>query len=51
VTTTAVLGLVFLGIKGVEYLLDWRHGLVPGPHFRPAGDQAPGMELFFFPIS
>jgi len=45
---TALLGLVFLGIKGVEYLLDWQHGLVPGPHFRPGGDQAPGMELFFF---
>jgi len=45
---TAVLGLIFLGIKGLEYTLDWRHGLVPGLHFEPVGGQARGMELFFF---
>jgi cytochrome c oxidase subunit 3 len=29
-TATAALGLVFLAIKGVEYGLDYREGLVPG---------------------
>ena len=31
---TAALGAVFLGLKGVEYFLDWRERLVPGPGFR-----------------
>jgi cytochrome c oxidase subunit 3 len=46
---TALLGLVFLGLKGVEWHAEWREGLVPGPGFRlQAGVTPPaGAELFF----
>ena len=41
---TAALGLAFLGIKGYEYLLEWREGLFPGPAFALP---QPGAQLFF----
>lgn len=44
---TAFLGLVFLGIKGTEYVLDYRHALVPGLNFAFAGPHASGVALFF----
>jgi cytochrome c oxidase subunit 3 len=42
---TAVLGLVFLALKGLEYRNDWHEGLVPGPGFALAA--TPGAALFF----
>jgi cytochrome c oxidase subunit 3 len=33
---TAVLGLAFLGLKAVEYYLDYRENLIPGWRFEPA---------------
>jgi cytochrome c oxidase subunit 3 len=45
---TALLGLCFLGIKGIEYWMDWQHALVPGLRFHVASAHAQGMELFFF---
>jgi cytochrome c oxidase subunit III len=30
---TLVLGLVFVGIKAVEYYMHWDHHLIPGPNF------------------
>jgi cytochrome c oxidase subunit 3 len=46
---TALLGLAFLVLKGVEYHDDWRRGLVPGPSFHAAGveDQAAAQRFFF----
>lgn len=44
-----MLGATFLLLKSVEYGLDWRHGLIPGPGFRldgPASDRS-GAEVFF----
>ena len=41
---TAGLGLVFLGIKGWEYVLEWRENLFPGPAFALP---QPGAQLFF----
>ena len=44
---TALLGAVFLGIKGYEYHGKWVRHLVPGAGFNaPAGD--PRTQLFFF---
>jgi cytochrome c oxidase subunit 3 len=43
---TALLGLVFIALKGVEYALEWRDGLVPGLHFLHAGDRT--LQLFFY---
>lgn len=42
-----LLGLSFLGLKGVEYFEEYREHLVPGIDFAPTGDSAHGMELFF----
>jgi cytochrome c oxidase subunit III len=44
---TIVLGLVFLGIKYVEYSSHIRDGLLPGPSFRLAGPHPREVELFF----
>ncbi len=48
---TALLGLAFLVLKGIEYRHDWQQGLFPGPGFRLGelrGAQLPqGAELFF----
>jgi cytochrome c oxidase subunit III len=43
---TAALGLVFVGIKGTEYYLEYREGLMPGVG-PPFPLHAPGAELFF----
>ncbi|GIV79315.1 MAG: cytochrome c oxidase subunit III [Litorilinea sp.] len=44
---TAGLGLVFLGIKAVEYSLEFREHLFPGPGFVWEGDQGNVAQLFF----
>jgi len=44
---TIALGLVFLGVKYVEYGDKWAHHLVPGPHFQFEG-VAGGREQLFF---
>jgi cytochrome c oxidase subunit III len=44
---TIVLGLVFLGIKGVEYAHKFEQHLVPGPQFEMEGTPAPSAQLFF----
>lgn len=44
---TLALGLVFLGIKSVEYSHKFHEHLVPGPHFAFGGYTQPGPELFF----
>ena len=42
-----LLGLSFLGLKGVEYFEEYREHLVPAIDFAPRGDSAHGVELFF----
>ena len=44
---TAFLGLVFLGIKAVEYGEKFAHHLVPGPGFAYDGPEANHVQLFF----
>lgn len=44
---TIVLGLAFLGIKGLEYAHKFEQHLVPGPHFRMEGSHANSAQLFF----
>lgn len=44
---TMLLGLVFLGIKAVEYAHEFENGLVPGLHFSYAGPNPQRVELFF----
>jgi cytochrome c oxidase subunit 3 len=44
---TAGLGVGFLVLKGVEYVLDWREHLVPGAAFAQSGLTEPGAELFY----
>lgn len=43
---TLVLGLAFLGIKGTEYILEWREHLVPALRFDFAGPDARYVQLF-----
>lgn len=44
---TALIGAVFLGLKGYEYYDDWKQGLVPQTdRFRP-GDVSPGRLTLF----
>jgi len=52
---TALMGTVFMGLKGLEYYLDFRDGLVPRVKFDPhvwtterklTVDQVPNVELF-----
>ena len=45
---TAILGAIFLGIKGYEWHQEWLDGLTPGPRFDYDGPDASGVELFFF---
>lgn len=47
-TLTLSLGLLFLGIKGFEYLQEYHEGLVPGLGFDYTGLQLPGVRLFFY---
>ncbi|WP_218511756.1 cytochrome c oxidase subunit 3 [Variovorax sp. dw_308] len=46
---TALLGVVFLAIKGIEYRHEWQEGLFPGPAFQLGeGEAVPqGAQLFF----
>ncbi len=44
---TIALGLVFLGIKGVEYASKFSEGLVPGAGFRYEGPSPLNAQLFF----
>ena len=44
---TLALGLVFLGIKGVEYSHKFHEHLVPGPSFRFDSALAQNVQLFF----
>ena len=44
---TVILGLVFLGIKAVEYAQKFEHHLVPGLHFRMEGADQSKAQLFF----
>jgi cytochrome c oxidase subunit 3 len=41
---TMALGVVFLGIKTVEYRDKFHHHLVPGPHYAPADPHLQGIE-------
>jgi len=45
---TVVLGIAFLGIKAVEYRIDYLEHLVPHLNFRYEGSQADQVELFFY---
>ena len=44
---TMLLGLVFLGVKVVEYAHKFQEHLVPGPTFRFEGPEARAAQLFF----
>jgi cytochrome c oxidase subunit 3 len=44
---TLFLGLVFLGVKVIEYAAKFEHHLVPGPHFAFHGSEANNVQLFF----
>src|SRR5215831_16310555 len=43
----AVLGMIFLGLKGVEYSIEYREHLLPGLGFDFGGPQAIAVHLFF----
>ena len=43
---TMVMGAAFLVIKGFEYWIEARHGLIPGTYFRYTGPHAEYVELF-----
>ncbi len=45
---TMLLGIVFMGIKGVEYYTHYTDRLAPGVNFVFTGPQAHGVELFMF---
>ena len=44
---TLILGLVFLGVKAIEYTHKAHESLLPGPHFRFEGPLAPQVRIFF----
>ena len=44
---TALLGAVFLVIKGIEYHDDWSKGLFPGEGFHWSESNSPQVQLFF----
>jgi cytochrome c oxidase subunit 3 len=46
-SSAALLGVVFLGLKGLEYSQEYREHLVPGIDFAFASEHARGAELFF----
>lgn len=45
---TALLGLLFLGIKAFEYSHEISEGLLPGKHFRFEGPNGNKAEMFFY---
>lgn len=44
---TAALGTAFLGVKAIEWITDWREGLVPGLNWLVTGPNEAQEELFF----
>jgi cytochrome c oxidase subunit III len=44
---TMFLGLVFLGVKAIEYSHKFHEHLVPGPHFAGHGANAGPLEIYF----
>jgi cytochrome c oxidase subunit III len=46
-SSAALLGVVFLALKGLEYSQEYREHLVPGIDFAFASEHARGAELFF----
>ena len=44
---TAVLGLIFLGVKATEYYTEYEEQLIPGLTFVWEGTNARGAQLFF----
>lgn len=44
---TLFFGLVFLGVKVIEYAAKFEHHLVPGPHFQFHGADPSNTQLFF----
>lgn len=44
---TAAFGTAFLGIKAVEWITDWREGLIPGLNWLVTGPNTKQEELFF----
>src|SRR5262249_50356246 len=46
-TAAALLGVVFLVLKGIEYAQEYREGLVPALHFTVQGQWAGAIQLFF----
>lgn len=44
---TLGLGLVFLGVKAVEYTAKFQHHLIPGHDFHPHGPNPFGMEIYY----
>ena len=44
---TLGLGLIFMGVKAVEYTEKFIHHLVPGPYFQFTDVNGPGAEIFF----
>lgn len=47
IAATMILGLVFLGVKVVEYSAKFEHHLIPGPNFHFPGDIGTHVQLFF----
>lgn len=45
---TAALGLVFIGLKGIEYSQEYNEDLVPGLNFSVDRPHAHAVELFYF---
>jgi cytochrome c oxidase subunit 3 len=45
---TAALGLVFVGLKGLEYSAEYREHLVPGLNFSSDSPHAHAVQLFYF---
>jgi cytochrome c oxidase subunit III len=47
ILATMFLGLIFLGIKAIEYTNKFKEHLVPGAHFDPTLAAHPGSQIFF----
>jgi cytochrome c oxidase subunit III len=45
---TCLLGVAFLGVKGTEYFLEWKDGLVPRLNFEYSGPHPRTVAEFFF---
>jgi cytochrome c oxidase subunit III len=43
----ALLGVIFLGLKGVEYRMEYREHLLPGVDFTFSGSEAHAVHLFY----